>query len=380
MNKKLAIISTHPIQYYAPVFQLLAKQIELKVFYTWGEQSLHKYDKGFKQHIEWDLPLLDGYAYTFLKNTAKEQGTHHFRGIINPNLTKEIEAYHPDGILIYGWAWHSHLKAMRYFKGKIPVYFRGDSTLLNNSPGLKSSLKSLFLKWVYRHIDTAFYVGSANKAYFKAYGLKESQLIFAPHAIDNDRFAINRNAEAQGLRKKLRIKETDILVLFAGKLEPIKNSSLLLRVFQELNLTHVQLLFVGNGVTEDELKAMSEKSAKNVHFIDFQNQTQMPVVYQACDLYCLPSRSESWGLAVNEAMASTKAVLVSDQVGCAHDLVGVENGAIFKSADPADLKQKLIALTANSASLKKMGENSSTKIQNWSFQKQVQAIVEYVSR
>lgn len=378
MHKKLAIITTHPIQYYAPVFQLLAKQLHIKVFYTWGEQSTQKYDKGFKQVIEWDLPLLEGYAYEFLENTAKEPGSHHFKGIVNPGLVKAVQAYKPDAILVYGWAWQSHLRAMRYFKGKIPVYFRGDSTLLNKVPSWKNALKGIFLKWVYRHVHTAFYVGAANKAYFKAYGLQENQLIFAPHAIDNDRFGKNRNDEAQAFRNKLGLAPGEILILFAGKLEPVKNPALLLAAFQELNIPRTHLLFVGNGQLEEKLKATIQNS-QNTHFVNFQNQTQMPVVYQACDLFCLPSVSETWGLAVNEAMAATKPVLVSDRVGCAIDLVDETNGAIFKSGDLTDLKQKLIALTENPTVLEQMGGKSFEKIQNWSFQKQVKSIVEYVS-
>src|ERR1700761_4618195 len=190
--KKLAIVTTHPIQYYAPVFQLLHqnKQIEITVFYTWGDGALKKYDPGFGKVIDWDVDLLTGYPYEWLKNTSAKPGSHNFNGIINPDIVERIELWQPDALLIYGWAYKSHLKCMRYFKNKIPVYFRGDSTLLDNNPGLKSSLKSLFLKWVYKHVDYVFYTGTNNKQYFKKYGLTDAQLIYAPHAVDNDHFFV----------------------------------------------------------------------------------------------------------------------------------------------------------------------------------------------
>lgn len=376
MHKKLAIISTHPIQYYAPVFQLLAKQLQLKVFYTWGEDSLNKFDKGFGREIEWDLPLLKGYEYSFLKNTASNKGTHHFKGIVNPTLNKEIKDYNPDAILVYGWAWHSHLKAMRFFKGKIPVYFRGDSTLLNNQQKLKAFFRSVFLKWAYRNIDIAFCVGTANKAYFEKYGLKKSQLIVAPHAIDNKRFALIRNEEAEKLRKELGIKNDEILILFAGKLEPVKNPALLLDAFKSIKKVNIHLLFVGNGILEENLKSKS-KDLKNVHFIDFQNQTQMPAIYQACNLFCLPSISESWGLAVNEAMAAAKAILISTRVGCATDLLKSSiNGQIFESGNADDLTCKLTELTNNQEKLTQMGIVSQQIIQDWSFEKQVKVMMD----
>lgn len=420
--EKLAIIISHPIQYYAPVFQLLAKQLALKVFYTWGEQSMTKYDQGFRQQIEWNIPLLDGYNYQFLENISKDPGTHHFNGIINPGLLGAVLDFQPEAILIYGWAWKSHLKALRFFKGKIPVYFRGDSTLLDQQKSFKSVLRKYFLKWIYSHIDKAFYVGHANKNYYDRFGLKEKQLVFAPHAIDNDRFSKDSATKSNWLRTQLDIKDDEILVLFAGKLESKKNPELLLDASIKLELKDIHLLFVGNGVLEESLKlkveglasrgkglgekkideksfdyaqddklegtqddkkgnALANDIKKRIHFMDFQNQTEMPVVYQACDLFCLPSKGpgETWGLAVNEAMAAGKAVLVSTKVGCAADLVkpGI-NGEVFKSNDLNDIIQKLGELTGSKEKLTKMGIQSQQIIQNWSFEKQVEAIVDTI--
>lgn len=379
MNKKLAIVSTHPIQYYAPVFKLLAQKIEIKIFYTQGDYSLNKFDQGFKQKIEWDLPLLDGYDYTFVENNAKDRGTHHFNGINNPTLITQIKDYQPEAVLVYGWAWKSHLKAIRYFKGRIPVYFRGDSTLFSKTSKWKTLFKPLFLKWVYSHVDLAFYVGKANKAYFKKHGLNEKQLVFAPHAIDNERFSENRAAEVSALREKLGIGNEEVLLLFAGKFDMIKNPDILLDAFLKLDLKNVYLLFVGNGALEEKLKAKSEKQKTNnnrIYFMDFQNQTHMPSIYQACDLFCLPSRSETWGLAVNEAMACGKAILVSDQVGCFLDLVKPQvNGDIFKSEDLEDLKNKLLSFVTNKNSLVTFGETSKTIIKDWSFERQAMIIL-----
>lgn len=376
--KKLAIISTHPIQYYAPVFQLLAKQCSIKVFYTLGESGLkNSYDPGFKKSITWDIPLLSGYDYTFVENIAKVPSSHYYKGIDNPTLIAEIENFQPTAILIYGWSYKSHLKAIRYFSGKIALWFRGDSNLLDEKPGLKKYARHFFLTWLYRHIDKAFYVGSANKAYYEAFGLKAKQLIFAPHAIDNDRFSQDRSQEVQHLRDSFHLKKDEYLIVFAGKFEPTKNPEILLTAFVELNKTNVHLLFVGNGLLETHLKSqVSNLKALKIHFMDFQNQSQIPVVYQACDLFCLPSTGETWGLAVNEAMASGKAILVSDRVGCSTDLVkeGV-NGAIFKAGNIISLKKKLAALVENPEHLNEMGKQSANEIKKWTIEKQAQTII-----
>jgi len=381
--KKLAIITTHPIQYYAPVFRLLAKYLEIKVYYTLGDYSLNMFDHGFKQEIAWDIPLLDGYEYEFVKNTSKEPGTHHFKGIINPDLNAHLNKFSPNAILVYGWAYSAHLSTLRHFSNQIPIYFRGDSTLLDSTDLLKKIFRKLVLTWVYSHVKKAFYVGTANKDYFNKFGLKEQQLFFAPHAIENERFFDEGIIDDIGIRQDLGLSDKDVLILFAGKFEQKKDPLLLLEAFFLLNLPHVHLLFVGNGILESILKdQVQSREINRVYFMDFQNQSKMPAVYQSCDLFCLPSRgpNETWGLAVNEAMAAGKAILVSNVVGCVSDLVkpGV-NGEVFQPGNLNALKQKIEKLTSHKHELVQMGKASKELIKNWSFERQVKAIVDTIN-
>ncbi len=62
----------------------------------------------------------------------------------------------------------------------------------------------------------------------------------------------------------------------------------------------------------------------------------MPILYRLGNVFCLPSKGpgETWGLAVNEAMASSRPVIVSNKVGCAADLVSEgANGYLFNYND-----------------------------------------------
>lgn len=373
---KLAIITTHPIQYYAPVFKLLGERqrVAVKVFYTLGQYATDLPDKGFKQSVNWDLPLLDGYEFEWLKNTANSPGSHHFKGIVNPDGISRIKQYQPDALLVFGWAYYAHLKIIHHFSDKVPVYFRGDSTLLLKSGILKQMLRTVFLKWVYGHIDHAFYVGRNNKRYFEKYGLTGRHLSFAPHAVDNERFAADRALEAGELRSSLGLSSQDILVLYAGKFEPVKNLPMLLSAFSILDRRNVHLLLAGSGSGEEELRAAAAGRG-NIHFTGFKNQSYMPVLYQAADLFCLPSKSESWGLSVNEAMACGKAVLTSDRVGCAADLVsGRKNGAVFESDNVNSLVEKLKQMTENRDLLVRFGQQSRSIIKSWNFIEIAQAI------
>lgn len=387
---RLAVITTHPIQYNAPFFRAIAKngKVDVKVFYTWDKGAGKKHDPGFGKFVEWDIPLLEGYPYTFVRNISKNPGSHRYNGIVCPSVIAEVEAYHPDAILVYGWNFHAHLQAMRHFKGKIPVWFRGDSTLLDyevktvkdifkpnpeNSKKLiypfktviatclrgwgylKYSLRKIYLTHIYKSIDKAFYVGSNNKHYYLAHGLIEDQLVYMPHTVDNDFFSLNHDTRvktAQEWRRTLGIADNDFVVLFAGKFEPKKNPKLLVKTIIEINEQtgipcHLQihLIMVGNGILEQELRHLTDTKTY-IHFLPFQNQTNMPVVYRLGNVFCLPSISETWGLGLNEALASGSLVIASDKVGGATDLIteGV-NGYIFQSNNQKELQEKIILAT-----------------------------------
>jgi glycosyltransferase involved in cell wall biosynthesis len=339
--KKIALITSHPIQYNAPLFALIAKEpeIELMVFYTWGEAAIgSKYDPDFGKVIEWDIPLLEGYNYKFIKNTSKEPGSHHFKGIINPSLNKEIEDWGPDVVWVWGWSFDSHLKAMRYFKGKIPVWFRGDSTLIDEPKGfsIRKTVRRMFLTWVYKHIDKAFYVGTHNKNYYLAHGIKYSQLVEAPHAIDNNRFSYDDDLfqqERVQFKAKHGIDENSTVILYAGKLEPRKNPLFLIEIMRNLKSTKLKLIIVGNGPLLSALKR-ELKNDERVIFSDFVNQKWMPNLYRIANFLILPSKSETWGLALNEALASGTPVIASDKCGGAIDLLNASNGYLLKIDNP----------------------------------------------
>jgi glycosyltransferase involved in cell wall biosynthesis len=379
---KLAIVSTHPIQYYAPVFRTLAAQstLDLRVFFTWSQAADSAlFDQGFGAEVKWDIPLLDGYAHQFVRNVAERAGSHHFRGIRNPSLIDEIEAWRPDAVLIYGWNCHSHLQALRHFKGRIPVLFRGDSTLLDESSWWRTTLRRGFLGWLYRHVDVAIAVGSNNRDYFAWCGIPVDNIAFAPHSIDTVRFAANaanQENRAQEWRSQLGIDAEAVVFLFAGKLQRKKNPELLLEAFGNLK-AGAHLIFAGNGEVEAELKAQASRY-DNVHFLPFQNQSLMPVVYRLGNVFVLPSRGpgETWGLALNEAMATGRAVIASTKVGGARDLIqpGV-NGWVFESGDRGALERALgQAADCERAGLAAMGNAAQALGGRWSTEESARGI------
>lgn len=373
---KLAIVTTHPIQYNAPWFALLNGKpgVKTKVFYTWSQRRHDTYDRAFGQEIRWDIPLLMGYDHQFVENRSADPGNHQFRGIDCPSLTVEIKNWGATHILVFGWNFRAHLSVMRHFKGKIPVLFRGDSTLLNRTGKLRSLGRYMFLRWVYRFVDFALYTGQANKAYFRRFGLGEQHLVFAPHAVDNHRFQVDHRKhldEAGNLKKKLGIGTDRKVILFVGKFEPVKDPFLLLHAFKilvsALEENKIELIMVGQGELEGSLKDQA-RGFEGIHFLPFQNQSKMPVIYRLGDILCLPSASETWGLVVNEAMASGTRCLVSSKVGCGPDLGVYPGNRIFRSGDSRDLARKLKEM------LQEETFDNKEFLSMWNFEKLVEGV------
>ncbi|MGH6827733.1 MAG: glycosyltransferase family 4 protein [Rhizomicrobium sp.] len=346
---RLAFIVSHPIQYYAPLYRLLAGRDDMavKVFFTWHAGGEPMEDKGFARPVMWDVPLTEGYEFELARNSSRDPGTHHFSGLSNPSLVRQVLAWRPDAVHVTGWAWFSHLLALRALKRRgICILFRGDSHLLDGRGGrfgwfMKRSLLSRVYAW-----PAAFLAaGKANRAYYRAFGVNEERLFDCPHSVDVARFAEpDREYESRAAqwRKDLGIGRDKLVILYAGKFEPKKNPLGLMDAVMACGDASLVLLMVGGGELQEKVAERAARSPDRLRLLPFQNQSRMPIVYRLGDLFVLPSsHRETWGLGVNEALASNRPVLVSDRVGCAADVVTPDCGRVFDAADAGALPRAL---------------------------------------
>lgn len=381
---KLAIITSHPIQYYAPWFRYLAHQagLDFRVFYLWNSGIHQQPDPGFQQVITWDIPLLAGYDYEFVPNLSDRPGTQHFWGLRNPTLLQQVRQYQPDRVLMMNYNYASLYHFLWHWQ-ETPILFRGDSHRLIGDRGFKPWLKQQWISQIFRRFAACLYVGKANYHYFRAHGIPAERLFFSPHAVENDRFSHQTAmAEAQAMQWKqaLGIPAHHAVILFAGKLIPKKRPIDLLQAFLRANLSQVSLLFVGNGELETELRTKAAVHP-HVYFAPFQNQSWMPRTYAIADLVVLPSygSGETWGLAINEAMCLSKAVLVSSHVGCAADLVQPDrNGLIFPAGNVEALTEALQTAFASADRLSVWGQESRRIIDHYSYAQTTQGLLEAV--
>lgn len=375
---RLAVVSSHPVQYYAPWFRNLAAQEELclRAFYLWGGDGRSRHDPGFGREIAWDLDLLSGYEHEFVPNTARRPGTGHFNGLVNPALPSSLRAWRPDVVLVFGYGWRSLAKLALNWK-ESPLVLRGDTHLLGRQrfPIWRRTLQRWMTRRLLQRYAAFASVGQAHADFLRAHGVPQNCIFHVPHCVDNDRWRNSANTDrkkAAALRAELGIPPEQRVVLFAGKFETKKQPHVLLEAFRQADLAQTVLLMVGDGPLRAELQASASK-AHNVRWLPFQNQTEMPRIYAAADVFVLPSagHGETWGLAVNEAMASGVPCIVSDQVGCRADLISEgETGWSFPATDAAALAARIrdaLAAVADPNSLARIRAAIAARIGGYSY-------------
>ena len=375
---RLAVVLSHPTQYYSPWFRWLRAHtgLDLRVFYLWDFGVAPRHDPKFQISVQWDTDLLSGYAHEFVPNTARDPGTHQFAGLRNPGLTARLAAWPPQFVLLFGYKWISHLRAIAWARTHgVPLLFRGDSHFIGRER--PPAIQRLLLRLLYRQFAAFLPVGAANRDYFRTLGVPASRLFFSPHAVDQTLFDPARpdhQAAATALRSQLSIPAGHQVVLFAGKLVPEKQPRELLAAFLALGAANATLLFVGEGPEKPALIAAAPAAGTpRVHFLPFANQSAMPARLLLADIFVLPSRGvfETWGLAVNEAMHMGVPALVSDRVGCQRDLVTPgETGWVCRHDDSADLRAQLataLATMRDPVSAARMRTRSLARISGYSY-------------
>jgi glycosyltransferase involved in cell wall biosynthesis len=361
---RLAIVASHPIQYYTPVFRELAQRLEIKVFYAHRATSEDQAKAGFGVGFNWDIDLLSGYKHTFLQNVAEWPGLDHFSGCDTPEIGSQLAEGHFNAVLILGWRlksfWQTIFAAKRL---RLPLLARGDSHLETPRSALKKCAKAVTYPAFLRLFDAALYVGKRSRAYWTHYRYPSTRLYFSPHCVDTEWFADRATAASRDeLRARLGIAFDANVVLFVGKLVHFKRPLDLVAAAALMKTAghEIVVLVAGAGPLETELAIAARANGITIHLLGFRNQSEMPAIYAASDVLVLPSDGrETWGLVANEALACGRPIVLADTVGAAPDLAADEvAGRVFPLGDIDALVGALRGITTNRPSLQAINQKS----------------------
>lgn len=355
---RLAIVATHPIQYYSPWFSHLARLCDLEVFYAHRQTAEGQATAGFATPFEWDVPLLEGYAHRFLANRSRRPGLSHFGGCDTPEVGGVIGRGHFDAVVTLGWNKKSYLQAAAAaLLAGVPLLIRVDSQLQTprgvGARLLKRAVYPCLLPWVAHYLSP----GRRSDGYLRHYGVAHDRIHRLAHMVDTERFAHGAAAARAGdavaeLRATHGVAPNEFVFLFVGKLIPLKQPLLLLDAFRRLASAEpkAHLWIVGDGPLQEQFAALAA-SCERASLLGFVNQARLPEVYAASDCLVLPSSEETWGLVVNEAFACGVPAIVSEQAGCAPDLIGPDTGWTVAADDASTLARVMSTAHQRAASL-----------------------------
>jgi glycosyltransferase involved in cell wall biosynthesis len=384
MEKRLAILTTHPIQYHGAWFRRLAAEpgLSLEVFYCHKATAKEQASAGFGVEFDWDVSLLDGYPHRFLRNVARQPAIAGFGGLDNPEIKNIIANEHFDAVMINGWHYKSAWQAMRAcWKTGTPVMVRSDSHLQAERPLAKRIAKRPFYSWFISKLDVCLPVGKWSSDYFLHYGAAPERVFIVPHVVDTDYF----ESESQRLkpqRDTLRAQwglDDAAVFLFAGKFIENKRPLDFVKAITQAARKGARVagLMVGDGPLRNECEELVRNNNLPIKFTGFLNQSRMVEAYVSADALVLPSTAETWGVVVNEAMACGRPCFVSDGVGCGPDMVRTaETGTLFAVGNTEGLGVMLSEFAANKKQMGWMGERAKDQAQKYTLSVAVDRMVE----
>lgn len=379
---RILTIATHPVQYAVPLFRRFATHpdLDFEVAYCTLQGAEPAADPDFQTTIQWDIPLLDGYRWKHIPSRGSGVG---FLGLNNPGLWKFIAEGQFDAINCHvGYRnatfWIALISAKLH---RSAFLFGTDASSLSARDGApwKAWMKRLTWPFLFGLADQVTAPSKATADLMHSLGIAAERVSVTPFVVDNDWWLEQaRRCDRQATRTKWGIGDDQLAVLFCAKLQDWKRPLDLLRAFARTGVSNAVLVFAGDGPLRSQLEAEAHKLgiAGRVRMLGFVNQSGLPTVYSAADLFVLPSDYDPCPVVVCEAMICGLPVILSDEVRGRFDLVrpGL-TGEHFPCGDVEALAAILRRLLENREYLARLAKNARERMATFSPRENVDATV-----
>jgi glycosyltransferase involved in cell wall biosynthesis len=331
---RLALFTEIPAPFRIPLFNALAQKVELRVLFLAAQDprrthyALHDDEWRFDSRVLPGREVRPGGRWTVLS-----------RGVV-----RELGRFRPDAVAVGGWNQPAFWQALAYTRARrIPFLVWIESTLRDarsESRPLETAKRAMV-----RAASGAFVPGRASAEYARSLGIPDDRIAVAPNAVDTALFGDRVAA--------LRRPHDACRFLYVGRLDPEKGLETLLAAFREVP---GELVIVGSGSEEDALRRAADE---RVVFTGPLDRDAVIEQYAHADVFVLPSRSEQWGMVLNEAADAGLALVASTAAGAAYELVedGV-NGFVVEPGDVPALRAALERLTADARFREAAGRRS----------------------
>lgn len=292
-------------------------------------------------------------------------------GQIRRVLLSMLSSLKPRAIAIPGWSAPDALAGLAWaLSNSVPAIVLSDSQYRDHKrKGLGETIKRRLVSLC----SAALVGGRSHAEYVAELGLPRERVFTGYDVVDNEHFIQGAAKARRDASCRSRISLPEHYFLTSCRFVPEKNLPRLLAAYARYRKAAPNawdLVLVGDGPLREQIQASISRLGleSSVHLAGFRQYAALPAYYGLAQAFILSSVSETWGLAVNEAMASGLPVLVSRHCGCAPDLVKEgRNGWTFDPLDVDGLSKLMVRMSALTREQRvAMGRSSQKIIARWS--------------
>jgi glycosyltransferase involved in cell wall biosynthesis len=353
---RLGIVFTHPTQHHAPLWRKLNEQpgVSVKVFYLCNENQVGG-DPHLNSSEPWDVDLLSGYQYEYLKTFRGKIASNIEKGLFNRGLMSRITPQNVDAVFMQSFYTYSNRLAFLLCKLRgIPTIMHNDASIITDDrySRLRQVALSIFYPSMYGMVDYWIATGDHNSIYLRHYGVPDEKMVRGCIPYDRERFEqtiAHNQDEIQQIRQKLCWSNDTVLYGFTGKYIERKNPFEFIEAIAQAHKTDPRIrgIMIGGGVLEPEINKRLATMNGEVINVGFVNQSKLPLYYAAMDVFVSTSRIDPHPLVVSEAMAAGCPVILSDRCGnwgYSDILQHRYNGLVYPCGNVNALAESMLAL------------------------------------
>ena len=324
---RVVLLTEIPAPYRIPLFNALAQRVDLTVLFLRERNpdrpyALHEEELRFRREV------LPGFDATLGGRWL----------VVNTRVAPRLRG--GDAVLLGGWNQPAFWEALAWCKRhRVPAVLWVESTESDRRTGRLERIKRLLLR-----VPSAFVVpGGASRTYLEGLGVDPARITVAPNAVDPTVFGTAARTRCDG----------PLRILAVGRLAPEKGIDTLLRAAEGLP---VEIVLAGTGPEEARLR---RAAGSNTRFLGHVARDALPALYADADVFVMPSRSDPWGMALNEAALAGLPLVSTTAAGAAWELIedGV-NGFRVPPADAASLRDAIRSLLTDEAFRRVAGARS----------------------
>lgn len=324
---RLALLTEIPAPYRIPLFNALAERVDLRVLFLRERHPERRYDL-HRDELRFEWEVLPGASFTVRAHWL----------VLNVRVARRLRG--ADAVVLGGWNQPSFLNALIWCRRRgVPTIVWAESTTMDRRSGRHEVLKRMLLP----RVDAFVVPGAAAQEYLVTLGVPVERITVAANTVDPGIFGHAERTRAGGACRLIAV----------ARLAHEKGLDVLLEATEGLP---VEVVIAGTGPEESRLR---ELAGPNVTFLGNVERDALPGLYASADVAVVPSRSDPWGMVLNEAALAGLPLISTTAPGGAHELVepGV-NGLLVPPDDAAALRRAIVRVVEDEPFRRAAGERS----------------------